>query len=224
MGVRIAAAAVIAICTAQAAGAGGIEITPTFYDWTGVYVGAHVGYGSGTIKDTVNSTTTSTSISTSQDFSGAIAGGHVGANFQYRSIVFGVEADGDWSGQEGSGTGTLFTASVPWLGTARMRIGFAHDRFMYYATGGGAYVRFKSTDLNGIESTSTRTAWVAGVGQESVLARNLILRFEALYVQLLDNENTVTGVTPVLPANTTRTVYDVVGRVGLSYKFDWSGN
>jgi hypothetical protein len=31
-------------------------------------------------------------------------------------------------------------------------------------------------------------------------------------------------VTPVLPANTTRTVYDVVGRVGLSYKFDWSGN
>jgi outer membrane immunogenic protein len=218
MGVRIAAAAVIAICTAQAAGAGGIEITPTFYDWTGVYVGAHVGYGSGNIKDTVSGATTSTS----QDFSGVIAGGQAGANFQYRSVVFGVEADGDWSGQQGSGT--VFTASVPWLATARMRIGFAHDRLLYYATGGAAYVQFKSTDLNGIESTSTRTAWVAGVGQESVITRNLILRFEALYLQLLGNGDTVTGVTPVTPVTSTRTVYDIVGRVGLSYKFDWSGN
>jgi outer membrane immunogenic protein len=218
MGIRITAAAVIAICTAQAAGAGGIEITPTFYDWTGVYVGAHVGYGTGNIKDTVNGASTSTS----QDFSGAIAGGQVGANFQYRSIVFGVEADGDWSGQQGSGT--VFTASLPWLATARMRIGLAYDRLVYYATGGAAYVQFKSTDLNGIESTSTRTAWVAGVGQESVIAPNLILRFEVLYLQLVGNGDTVNGVTPVTPVNSTRTVYDIVGRVGLSYKFDWSGN
>ena len=214
--VRITTAAVIAICTAQAAGAGGIEITPTFYDWTGVYAGGNVGYGSGNIKETV----TGTSISSTPGFSGAIAGGQVGANFQYRSVLFGVEIDGDWSGQQGSGT--ALASSLPWLATARMRIGFAHDRLVYYATGGAGYVQFKSTDIYGVVSSSKRTAWVAGIGQESVISGNWILRFEALYLQVLGNEETVVGVTPVVPATSTQTMYDIVGRVGLSYKFDWS--
>src|SRR6202048_5087330 len=45
-----------------------------------------------------------------------------------------------------------------------------------YATGGAGYVYFTSYTCNGAVSSS-RTAWVAGVGQESAINRNLLLRF-----------------------------------------------
>ena len=215
MSVRTAAAVFMAMCTGQAAIAGGIEVPPTFYDWTGMYVGANVGYGSGSISETV----TGASTSSTQAVSGVVAGGQIGANLQYRTVLFGVELDGDWSNQQGSGTS--FDASIPWLATARVRVGFAYDRLVYYATGGAGYMQFTSTSTSGAVSNSARTAWVAGVGQESAINRNLILRFEVLYLQLLGNVETHAGVTPVA---STQTVYDIIGRVGLSYKFDWPGN
>jgi hypothetical protein len=45
MGVRIAAVVFFAMCTGQPAIAGGIELPPYFYDWTGMYIGANGGYG-----------------------------------------------------------------------------------------------------------------------------------------------------------------------------------
>jgi len=214
MGVRSAAAVFIAMCTGQAAIAGGIDIPPTFYDWSGVYVGANVGYASGSISETASGAT--------QAISGAVVGAQIGANFQYQSALFGVEVDGDWSNQQGSGSsGTSLAGSMPWLATARIRIGFAYDTISYYATGGAGYVWFKSTASTGAVSSSASTAWVAGVGQESVINRNLILRFEVLYLQLLGNVEISAGVNPV---TSTQTVYDILARVGLSYKFDWPGN
>ena len=216
MGIRTATAVVVATCTAQVAIAADIlGPPPTFYDWTGVYVGANVGYGTGGISDTPAGSTTSST----QSFSGAVAGGQIGVNLQFRNVVFGVEVDGDWSNQQSSGTSPA--VDVPWLATARIRVGYAYDRFVYYATGGAGYVQFTSTESSGAVSSSARTAWVAGVGQESAINRNLILRFEILYLQLLGNAETPAGVTPV---TSTQTVYDIIGRVGLSYKFDWPGN
>jgi len=220
MGVRIAAVVFVAMCTGQVAMAGGIEVPPIFYDWSGVYIGANVGYGTGSISDTVNSTTAfSDTVNGSTAFSGAIAGGQIGANLQYRSALLGVEVDGDWSNQQGSGTS--FSASMPWLATARMRVGYAYDNIAYYATGGAGYVRFTSSATNSAVSSSTRTAWVAGAGQESAINRNLLLRFEILYMQLLGNGATPAGVTAL---SSSQKVYDITFRAGLSYKFDWPGN
>jgi hypothetical protein len=57
MGIRIAAIIIlVAMCSGQVAMAGGIEVPPNFYDWTGVYVGANAGYGSGSISDSINGT------------------------------------------------------------------------------------------------------------------------------------------------------------------------
>src|ERR1700730_15320830 len=39
------------MCTGQMALAGGIDVPPNFYDWTGVYVGANVGYAGGSVTD-----------------------------------------------------------------------------------------------------------------------------------------------------------------------------
>jgi opacity protein-like surface antigen len=140
MGVRIAGVVFVAMCTGQVALAGGIEVPPNFYDWTGVYVGANGGYGSGSITDSVNGT---------QAFSGAIAGGQIGANLQYGHALFGVEVDGDWSNQQGSGTS--LSASMPWLATARILVD-AYDNISYYATGGAGYAQFKSSAVNGAVS------------------------------------------------------------------------
>ena len=155
MGIRIAAIIILVVmCSAQVAMAGGIEVPPNFYDWTGVYVGANAGYGSGSVSDSINGT---------QAFSGAIAGGQIGANLQYRNALFGVEVSGEWSNQQGSGSS--LSASMPWLTTALIRVGYAYDNIAYYATGGAGYAHFSSSAPTGLASSSTRTAWVAGVGQ-----------------------------------------------------------
>jgi outer membrane immunogenic protein len=189
-------AAVFLICSGQVAIAGGIDVPPNFYDWTGVYIGRNVGYGTGSISDSATSST--------QSFSGLIAGGQIGANLQYRNVLFGVEVDGDWTNQQGSGTS--LTASMSWLATARMRLGFAYDNISYYATGGAGYTRFASGPIGGAASSSARTAWVAGLGQESAINRNLILRIEVLYLQLL-------GGTPTSAVSSADKVYDVVARL-----------
>jgi opacity protein-like surface antigen len=62
---------------------------------------------------------------------------------------------------------------------------------------------------------------VAGVGSEHALTPNWILRFEFLYLGLLDNsQNSVTAV----PATSSESVYNLIGRVGLSYKFNLPGS
>src|SRR5262245_6373198 len=96
---------------------------------------------------------------------GLILGGQVGANLQYRNAVFGIELDGNWSSQQG--TSPTFSLNVPWITTARLRIGSAYDRLQYYLTGGVGYLRFNGTALPGTAFNSTPRVWMAGVGQES---------------------------------------------------------
>jgi outer membrane immunogenic protein len=214
-----------ALCSAQAALAQDSQLPPVpFYDWTGVYVGANLGYASASITDTTTSGGTSTS--SSQTMTGFIGGGQLGANFQYRHTVFGFEVDADASSQKAS-RNTL-TASMSSFATARARIGYAYDRLHYYVTGGGGYVQFSSsgttTDSTGAPVTTTgtsrRTAWVAGAGTESAVTPNVILRLEFLYLQLLDNTQNSASATP---ATSSERVYNLIGRVGLSYKFGWGG-
>jgi outer membrane immunogenic protein len=213
MGLRTAIAVSVVMCTTQVAISADVLVPPPlFYDWTGVYLGANAGYGTGSISDTANGATTTTSIS------GAIAGGQIGANLQLQRLLVGVEVDADWSSQNGS-SDTSLAASMPWLSTARIRVGTAYDRIALYATGGAAYLRFTSTATSGVASTSTRTTWVVGFGQESAINRNVILRFEALYLQLPNGE-TPAGSTVA----STQRAYDIIARIGLSYKFDWAGN
>jgi opacity protein-like surface antigen len=190
-----------------------------FYDWTGVYFGANLGYASATINDT----TTSGGIIEPND-DGFVGGGQLGANFQYRHTVFGVEVDADATSQKTSSS--ALTASMPSFATARARIGYAYDRIHYYLTGGAGYVQFSSsgttTSSTGAPVSTTgssrRTAWIAGAGSESAVTPNVILRFEFLYLQLLDNtQNSASAV----QVTSSERVYNLIGRVGLSYKFGW---
>jgi len=220
MSIRIASVVFFAMSIAQGASAADLPLAPKFYDWTGVYVGANVGYGSASI-----------SASTAQTISGLLAGGQVGANLQFGGVVVGAEIDGEWSGLRSAASGATVDFKIPWLATARLRIGFAHDRIHYYLTGGAGYMQFSRADASGVFLSTTsqaRTAWVIGAGSESAINRNLILRFEVLYLRPLGNADTLfgtvttTGGTTTTTAATTESGYDIIGRVGLSYKFGWS--
>jgi outer membrane immunogenic protein len=214
MGIRTATAIFAAMCTMHMTIAADAQpSSPAFYDWTGVYVGANAGYVTGNVSETT------TGVTSSQTFSGVIAGGQIGANWEYRNVVFGIEVDADWSQQHGSGA--LQAVSMPWLATARIRIGGDFDRIQYYATGGAAFARLTGTAITGAVASSTRTGWVVGIGQESAINRNLILRFEALYVQLLGDTGIPAGEAPVASLGR---LNDYVFRIGLNYKFGWPAN
>jgi outer membrane immunogenic protein len=198
MRVRIAAAALAAVCVANGALAQDASPLPTvkFYDWTGVYVGVNAAYGSATVTTP-----------TTDNITGVLAGGQIGANYQFGHVVVGAEVDGDWSSLKSD-------FSIPWLATARLRIGGAYDRIQYFATGGVATLKYTPPAIAGVGvNSSTQTAWVAGVGSESAVNRNVILQFELLYLQLLGN---------TAPVSASGHVYELIGRVGLSYKFNWS--
>jgi outer membrane immunogenic protein len=82
------------------------------WTWTGIYVGLNAGYSWGKSRTTVDYFNTLTGLAipapagsiTSADFNlnGGIAGGQIGANLQTNNIVWGIEADLQWSGQKGS--------------------------------------------------------------------------------------------------------------------------
>jgi opacity protein-like surface antigen len=87
------------------------------------------------------------------------------------------------------GSALLVALLTRWLATARIRVGWAYDNISYYATGGAGYVHFGSNAPDGTAFITTHTAWVAGLGQESAINRNLLLRFEVLYLSFLGNHS-----------------------------------
>ena len=137
-----------------------------FYNWGGIYVGINGGYGFGS---TANSTVgvagntlvpTGTYTLSGNNFSGGLAGGTVGFNYQWAAIVAGIEGDWDWSGQSrsgsvGCGAGCTLNDSskLPWIATARGRLGYAFDRILVFGTGG---VAFTNASDNGSVTTGGR--------------------------------------------------------------------
>lgn len=145
-------------------------LAPTYYDWSGFYIGLNGGYSWG------NSTTTFTGtsvvpggaiapFSTSQSMDGWLGGAQIGYNWQFnKNWLLGVEADIQGTGQTGSvalpavtgnacvllvcpftTTGSL-SQKLPWFGTARLRLGvLPSDRWLVYVTGGLAFGEIDST-------------------------------------------------------------------------------
>jgi outer membrane immunogenic protein len=143
------------------------------YNWTGIYLGVNAGYAWGQ-QDPFN-VITDRFDSLSTDLSGSgVVGGTAGAQIQVAHVLLGVEADLDWSNLSGSAqqTPTIFrvplpftvnlTTKVPWISTARLRVGYAQQNWLFYATGGVA-VLGNETDLTTIAGAPCGTA-VAALG------------------------------------------------------------
>ena len=123
------------------------------YNWTGIYLGVNGGYAWGR-QDPLN-VITNRFDEFNIDFSGGLFGGTAGAQLQIAHVVLGFEVDLDWAGINGNATftPTIFgflnpfvlngKTSMDWFGTARMRLGYAHDNWLFFATGGAAIIGAK---------------------------------------------------------------------------------
>jgi iron complex outermembrane recepter protein len=157
-------------------------------DWTGIYLGVNAGYSFGG-SDWSDSVTGMSSGNFGT--SGFAFGGTFGANYQTGWLVFGVEADGDWT--DASGFGTFTSASLcaggcltgnSWLATVRGRAGYAFDRFLVYGTGGAAFGNVQASFSNDPVSNATEAGWTVGAGVEYALNRNWSAKAEYLFVDL----------------------------------------
>ncbi|MGD0026421.1 MAG: outer membrane protein [Xanthobacteraceae bacterium] len=199
-------------------------LAPAPFSWTGLYIGLNAGYASATVANTVSGG--------GLDGSGSVAipagigGAQIGYNYQIGPMVLGFEADFDGTMATKSsptiataGGTTSGTDQIPWIGTLRGRVGVAFDRFLLYATAGGAATQLVSTvNVGAIGSASTtfaHGAWTAGGGLETAITNDLSARVEYLYVDT-GNIN-VAEVGPPF-ASVTGRIQDNLVRAGLNYR------
>jgi iron complex outermembrane receptor protein len=205
--------------------------TPSAVNWTGVYLGVNGGFTFGGSDWTDSVTGASSDVFST---SGFVFGGTLGANYQAGSLVFGVEADGDWA--DSSGFGTFTTTSTTslcaggcltkntWLTTARGRAGYAFDRFLVYGTGGAAFGNVQANFSNDPVSSATKTGWTAGVGVEVAVAPHWSAKAEYLFVDLANGSCTTdcaianANGPPLIP-NVAVKFDESIVRAGINYKF-----
>jgi outer membrane immunogenic protein len=163
--------------------------------WTGPYVGIHGGYGfdagqkvsvAGNIAD--NNTAIASGrrpYSLNQNRAGWLGGGQIGYNIQRNNLVFGAEGDFSYMHSRGNadyyGADTRRTnvrSDLDWMGTARLRAGYATNdgTGFFYGTGGYAFGRVKGGatfyapdgQTVGYQGSHKYTAqgWTAGLGAE----------------------------------------------------------
>lgn len=187
------------------------------YDWAGIYVGINGGYGFGN-SDWEPAGGTATG---NFNVNGGLAGATIGANMQSGQFVFGIEADGDWSGLSGSTSSggcalSTCTTSNNWLATVRGRAGYAFDRVLVYGTAGGAMGDVKAAIPTG-STDDTEFGWTAGAGVEVGLTPNLTAKVEYLFVDLANGScgAALCGGTAVPVTFDTSLV-----RAGLNFKFN----
>ena len=179
-----------------------VVVAPT---WSGFYVGGHGGVAWLRHKQNIDpfdaeicsqggpqSLTETCSIKDT----GVVAGGQIGYLWQYQQFVFGVEADGSWTGLKksvsndpfGGGFFRIVDDKVEWLTSVRGRLGFAVNDWLLYGTGGAAWAKVNAgwtvSPIQGGYSNridKTLSGWVAGGGIEKMVGRNWSVRAEYLY-------------------------------------------
>lgn len=153
-------------------------VAPAYANWSGFYAGINAGYGFGKSDWDVPAI--------SQSPKGVLAGVTLGYNLQTGIWVWGAEGDLDYSGMKGDAAcfgGTCETKNS-WLGTARVRLGYAGwNNWLPFVTGGAAFGDIKASSPFG-DASKTQIGWTAGAGLEYALWTNWSVKGEYLYVDL----------------------------------------
>jgi outer membrane immunogenic protein len=205
-------------------------------DWNGFYVGLEGGGGFGSTSHAFAAAPSSANSGGSSNLKGGLFGGTYGYNFQSGHLVAGFEGDFSWSGISdtfvaASATPTFCPPGFPcftslqWLGTDRVRLGYAFDRYLAYATGGVAYGNVLATILNagptGIDSEiHTRVGYTVGGGIEAMVAPNWSAKLEYLYTDFgTANGYTCVVCTPFPPTKELVFLNSNIVRLGVDYHF-----
>jgi len=177
------------------------------YSWTGFYVGVNGGYGWGA-QDPLTLFSNRFDRS-SFNINGGMFGGTAGAQIQQGYVVLGLEGDLDWANIKGNGISTPtigggplaqpitlnITSNISAVGTVRARVGVAMNNWLFYGTGGAAFVKSSAngTSIAGVacgtigvlpscSASSWRPGLAAGLGAEWGFAQNWGAKLEYLYI------------------------------------------
>jgi len=127
---------------------------PVRYTWTGIYFGANAGYGFGQFAP--GSLYSSDYSAFNYSANGGLIGLTAGAQIQNGHTVIGFEADIDWTNTKGSASGTInfngspigtttLSSTLSSISTLRTRLGYAHENWLFFVTGGVAATNQTST-------------------------------------------------------------------------------
>jgi outer membrane immunogenic protein len=184
-------------------------------DWAGFYLGVHGGYG-------WSGSNFPSALYDDGDFlgifdiapkqKGGLFGGHAGYNWQYGSVVTGLEVDFDGADIKGTNT-AVFPAlglKTDELASARARLGYTFwPNVLAYGTAGAGWGHTVISNTGFPDEGISQFGWVAGAGLEYKFYGNWIARAEYLHY---DFDKTSA------PSGTLTEKLDVV-RGGVSYKF-----
>ena len=142
----------------------------SIYDWSGFYLGANAGYGSS--HDCFNVLSGGAFVSEGcHNATGAVAGAQLGYRWQTGTLVFGVEAQGDWAGLRGSNpssflAGATNTSKVNSFGLFTGQVGYAWNNTLLYVKGGAAVTgdKWSGVTAAGTADAASDTHWGAAVG------------------------------------------------------------
>lgn len=169
---------------------------------------------------------------------GFTGGGQLGYNFQFQSLVAGLEADLQYTGVDGTRSVISqvdlnpYAQSVDshWLSTTRGRLGFVYGPWLVYGTGGLAVAHVGYNDnflgrhgVGPINSSSNYTAvgWTAGGGAEWMFAPRWSAKVEYLFVDLgsqTDSASTIyaAGVAVITHMHS---FTENIARLGVNYRW-----
>ena len=216
-----------------------------YYNWNGFYAGVNVGGAWG--DESLHQTTipNAPGLNAAIHFSGVAGGGQLGFNWVAAPTwLLGIEADVSGADLKGTGIGfngvglesTSWTEKVGAFGTARGRLGYVANNWLFYGTGGFAWSNdnLTRTQLLTVPTSpvagfvlshdTIRTGWAAGGGIEWGVARNWVARLEYLHLDFSDQTFSFTttsgaGTTITRTVEEGRLKVDTV-RVGASYLFN----
>jgi len=208
------------------------------YDWTGFYVGGHVGAAWDSREGTVFSTTTSATGAISTKASGVVGGGQLGFNYALApNWLIGLEADISGADLKSSPFSQAAIVQVQHenkidlFGTARGRLGYVWNNWLFYGTGGLAWAdeQLVRTQVAGTvgaagpgvteSGSATATGWTAGGGLEWGFTPSWTARVEYLHLDL----GTASITFPVAQQRyDARATVDEV-RFGVNYLFNLGG-
>jgi outer membrane immunogenic protein len=213
----------------------GSPVIASAFNWNGFYVGANLGgawAGDTVIQSDIAGPFSSTKVTSS----GVVGGGHLGYNWvAMPNWLLGVEAD--VSGADLNGTAVFhgraqFNEKVDAFGTARGRVGYLANNWLFYGTGGFAWSNdtFTRTQVMQVPgspplgdartNSPTRTGWAAGGGVEYGFAPQWTARVEYLHLDLGEQTFSFTAPNGIFRSiDEGRLGIDSV-RAGVTYKFN----
>lgn len=168
-------------------------------NWSGAYLGGTASWQRGKFDQQGKAK--------ANGFGGGLYGGY---NMQSGQIVYGGEADVNYSGIDSQNAG--ITAKQGVNGSLRGRVGVDLNPVLLYGTAGVAATNAEMKNAAG-KDDKTMVGWTAGVGAEAFVTNNITARVEYRYSDY-GKKNFNVGGTPVRSGLEDHSV-----RVGMGVKF-----